>query len=271
MNGKNGFTLIELAIVLVIVGLVIGGTMQGMVMIKQSELTRVSTDLSDIQHATQLFVDKYGYYPGDMPNATQFWGRADGGDPNVGNCLNSDTDVDPNDPMATCNGNGDQRLAMGTDMVNRNTEAYRLWQHLSNAGMFPGKYTGIGGTIGGTGWRISRPGDVPASPLRDGAYWMEHTFLGAWCGASGWTTYTDTSYKIYAGLGRYSKGGWPWDRILSPEESFIIDTKMDDGRPGLGNMVVTCAATCADSQDAEVANYLSSEEADKCNVKFSIE
>ena len=271
MSRKSGFSLIELAVVLVVIGLVIGGTMQGMVLIKQSELNRVGTDLSDIQHAVQLFQDKYGYLPGDMPNATQFWGRADGGADVTQNCANPDTDINPNDPMATCNGNGDNQLAIGTDNVNRNTEAYRLWQHLSNAGMFPGKYTGIGGAIGGTNWRIARPGDVPSSPLRDGAYWMEHSQLSAWCGANGWTAFTDTRSKLYTGIGRFTTGGWPWDRILSPEESRIIDTKMDDGRPGLGNMVVTCAADCADSQDADTANYLTTEEADKCNVKFALE
>ncbi len=65
---RNGFTLIELAIALVIIGLLIGTVLKGRAMIEQAKVNRVASDVHGIVAAVYDFQNKYGYLPGDDPN-----------------------------------------------------------------------------------------------------------------------------------------------------------------------------------------------------------
>jgi prepilin-type N-terminal cleavage/methylation domain-containing protein len=92
----QGFTLVELAIVLVIIGLLIGGVLVGSALIRTAELQSAVQDKDRLVTAVNIFRDKYGALPGDMGNATDYWGTASGGCPNgVGT------------GTQTCNGNSD--------------------------------------------------------------------------------------------------------------------------------------------------------------------
>ncbi len=64
---RSGFTLVELSIVLVIIGLLIGGVLKGKSMIENAKLKRVKADADGIVAATYGYQDKYGYLPGDDP------------------------------------------------------------------------------------------------------------------------------------------------------------------------------------------------------------
>ena len=66
MNRK-GFTLVELSIVLVIIGLLIGGVLKGKAMIDNAKQKRVRADIDGIVAATYNYQDKFGYLPGDDP------------------------------------------------------------------------------------------------------------------------------------------------------------------------------------------------------------
>ena len=66
---KQAFTLIELAIVLIILGLLAGGVLYGQNLIKAAELRAVASESEKFQAALMTFRGKYFYYPGDMPNA----------------------------------------------------------------------------------------------------------------------------------------------------------------------------------------------------------
>lgn len=68
-TSERGFTLIELSIVLVIIGLLIGGILQGQEMINNTRLKTTVAQIDAITAAVQTFEDKYRDLPGDAPAA----------------------------------------------------------------------------------------------------------------------------------------------------------------------------------------------------------
>jgi len=62
---KKGFTLVELSIVLVIIGLLIGGVLKGQSMIENAKIKRVVTDVDSLVAATYAYQDKFSALPGD--------------------------------------------------------------------------------------------------------------------------------------------------------------------------------------------------------------
>src|SRR5580693_9186033 len=69
-----GFTLIELSIVLVIIGLIIGGVLVGQDLINAAQARAIITDIERFNTAANTFESKYGCLPGDCVNATNFFG-----------------------------------------------------------------------------------------------------------------------------------------------------------------------------------------------------
>ncbi len=69
---KDGFTLLELSIAIVIIGLVIGGVMVGKSLVNASEIRRKINELNIITAAVNTFKTKYNCIPGDCINTTDF-------------------------------------------------------------------------------------------------------------------------------------------------------------------------------------------------------
>ena len=67
---QKGFTLVELAIVLTIIGLLIGGVLKGRQLIQNSRVTATIAQVNAIAAATTAFKDTYNATPGDMPDAS---------------------------------------------------------------------------------------------------------------------------------------------------------------------------------------------------------
>jgi len=82
---QKGFTLVEIAIVLVIIGLLLGGILKGQEMITQAKIKNVVADFSGISAAYYGYQDRYRALPGDDLNAATRWAT----------------------PTAATNGNGD--------------------------------------------------------------------------------------------------------------------------------------------------------------------
>ena len=70
---QTGFTLVEIAIVLVIIGLLLGGVLKGQELITQAKIKNVSNDLSGITAAVYGYQDRYKSLPGDDPNGHTRW------------------------------------------------------------------------------------------------------------------------------------------------------------------------------------------------------
>jgi prepilin-type N-terminal cleavage/methylation domain-containing protein len=96
MKKTQGFTLVEIAIVLVIIGLLLGGILKGQEMITQAKIKNVIADFSGISAAYHGYQDRYRAIPGDDPNAATRWSGATAGSGNgqVAGKYNSGTVTD---------------------------------------------------------------------------------------------------------------------------------------------------------------------------------
>ncbi len=121
---QSGFTLVEIAIVLVVIGLLLGGILKGQQLINSARVRNLADQNSGVQAAYYGFVDRFRNLPGDMTCDSAI--KAVGGA------------VSPDACVATPNvgGNGNGRI----DTI---VEAGAVWAHLSVAGFLTGTYTGI--------------------------------------------------------------------------------------------------------------------------------
>src|SRR3954463_9260347 len=81
MKRNQGFTLVEIAIVLVIIGLLLGGILKGQEMITQAKIKNVIADMSGVSAAMYGYQDRYKALPGDDAKADR-WAGAPAGNGN---------------------------------------------------------------------------------------------------------------------------------------------------------------------------------------------
>lgn len=141
-NRHSGFTLVEITIVLVIVGLLLGGVLKGQELMSQARIKNVINDLNGTATAIYAYQDRYKTLPGDDKGAAARWAGAanGGGDGSICGTYNASA------PVATGSGIG---CATGT----ASADSLLLWQHLRLAGFVAGAGTDIpqnavGGLLG---------------------------------------------------------------------------------------------------------------------------
>ena len=100
----RGFTLLEVAVVLVIIGLIMAGVTIGTNLVRAAELRKMSSDSERYIIAVRQFSEQYHALPGDMDNATSIWGARAGGtaDGLVAACYTY-FDASQTPTQATCN------------------------------------------------------------------------------------------------------------------------------------------------------------------------
>jgi prepilin-type N-terminal cleavage/methylation domain-containing protein len=103
-NLQKGFTLVEIAIVLVIIGLLLGGILKGQEMITQAKIKNAVSDFSGISAAYYGYQDRYRALPGDDPSAGTRWSGAvsGGGNGVVAGTYNADCTVTLTAGMESC-------------------------------------------------------------------------------------------------------------------------------------------------------------------------
>ncbi len=203
-SNQQGFSLVELSIVLVILGLLVGGVLTGQSLIKATELRSVTTEYDRYVAATHTFRDKYFALPGDMTNAASFW-------------------------AAAANGDGDGGLDVAT-AVSVAGERYGYWEQLALAGLIEGVYTGLATATAVDDAVIGT--NVPKSKMGN-AGWST-AFVNT-------VAITDLTYYAanqgnFLFFGGQVAGGFTQQVVLRPEEAWNIDTKMDDGKPAYGRV-----------------------------------
>jgi prepilin-type N-terminal cleavage/methylation domain-containing protein len=197
-NTTHGFTLVELSIVIVIVGLVVSGVTTGKSLIRQSQLRSVLTEIDGYKTAINSFKLQYNALPGDMPNAFVFWGT---------NCAAT---------AAACNGNGNKFIGDGAGAAGWGAEGLRAWRHLGLAKLISGSYTG---TYASGAVQIGT--DVPASRLKSAGY---HYVADMTWGTK------------HIEIGAIKNGDRPCTNVLSGPEASTLDSKVDDGVPTSGRI-----------------------------------
>lgn len=130
---QQGFTLVEIAIVLVIIGLLLGGILKGQEMITQAKIKNIINDFNGISAAIYSYQDRYRALPGDELNANTVarWGAsAYGGNGNGTFCRTScgTTDVYNNVPTSAPS--------------DTTPESNLFWMHLRLSGFVPGPTAG---------------------------------------------------------------------------------------------------------------------------------
>lgn len=258
---KNaGFSLVELSIVLVILGLLTGGILGGQALIKAAELRSISRDVEKYQTAVYTFKDKYMALPGDMQNATRFWGAqvgsSDDGPDSACMALGMDN---PATGKETCNGDGNGQI-MGVGWY----EVWRFWQHLSNAGLVEGTYAGVPAhatvtSVGLAGF------NMPGSRASAGGFAVTYMASQTASGASLFPGPYGNTMRFGGGEGVDQTPG-----LITAEDAWNIDSKMDDGKPGTGVVMTYTSNTrpdCVSTDDAATAEYIL-QGGDICNLFF---
>lgn len=197
---SSAFSLVELSIVLVILGLLVGGILAGQSLIRAAELRAVTTERDRYLAAIGAFRDKYFAFPGDFSTSafgTTGW---------IGF------------------GNGDRQITQSlTPTAN---EESLFWIHLTQAGLIEGSYTNIDWSSAHT---IGT--HVPRSKVNGAGWFMPTTGTKD----ESWFSHYPAEYgnALYFGKGN----AWVPAAAITAPEAWNIDTKIDDGKPDKGNVM----------------------------------
>lgn len=245
---NKAFTLLELAIVLTIIGLIAGGIVAGSSLIRSAETKSITKQMTQFNTAIHLFKNKYHELPGDMFNATEFWGAQDAGDGVGTDCTSS-----PSTTTATCNGDGDGIIAWGSEMM-------RFWQHLGNAELISGTYSGVGtNTASNDNCHVGV--SCPEMAIPNVTAQIRHQGV---IGSTDLQRYEGTYNHLYYIGAAPGLNNNPHMPFLTTTELWNIDKKLDDGLPARGTVRTyksgapawaAGSGDCATTTDPATAEY----------------
>jgi len=222
-RANQAFSLVELSIVLVILGLLVGGVLSGKSLIHAAELRASIEQIKQYQVATRAFRDKYFNLPGDLP------------DPN-----RTRLGLTTAGCGASCNPNGDG-VIVGYAWTQIDGEPNYFWLDLATKGLIQGSFAA---PIPGGNDNLSISGSnianyLPASKLGADQY------IYIWSGGmsfvgSGRFGSDGVNYISIGGLtqlnGFNTGGNFRANATMPAQDAYSIDMKMDDGKPQTGGV-----------------------------------
>lgn len=228
-QNRHGFTLVEISIVMIIIGLLIGGTFGGMKLVEISEVSRTIRDLNAIDSGALTFKDTYGRLPGDIVSPSSRL---------------------PNCTSGPCSRGGDGNRTIGLpgtsmrdDALTGSSEKFTMWSQLVAAGLIDGPRNEDDMEFGA--------GQM-ASPI-GGGYRLNGYTLGII--ANGRSTNRHTIYVTNIPAAILSAANMADQRFIPCSTLRSIDVKIDDGMPRSGVVLTSteCQANLAD-QTSEYGN-----------------
>jgi len=114
MKHQSGFTLVEIAIVLVVIGLLLGGVLKGQELVLNSQIRNAINEYNNVASARFAYQDRYRQIPGDDATAAGRWGAS------------------------VTDGDGNRIIAGDWDNDDGTEETSIFWHHLRNDGLVVG-------------------------------------------------------------------------------------------------------------------------------------
>ena len=220
-SGQKGFTLIEMSIVLVIIGLIIGGILKGQEVIESARQKNVITQIDSYRAAINTFFDRFNGVPGD-------YGCADTG---AGNLCGGVGRLSAADDGNLLNGGGNGTVGATNTATNAtmvafdggaaNSENVQFWGHLVRANLIDGVVATVAAVTG-----YGEGNGLPAFALPNSG------------GTIVYGNYNDfaadartTHWLRIHGFG--ASAGVP-SAVFSGRQMFELDKKLDDSLPASG-------------------------------------
>jgi prepilin-type N-terminal cleavage/methylation domain-containing protein len=242
---NKGFTLIELSIVLVIIGLVVGGVLVARDLIRASEVRATISQIEKYNVAANTFRGKFGYLPGDIPAApaSQFGLAARGSNPGEG---------DGNGIIDGISCNGASGCNYGT-AGSAGGETAMFWVDLSSAaagnlidgGFKTAKSNSLpGNDITGTNINLY----LPQAKIGRGNYFYIYS-ADYWNGGSVMSDLGTNYFGLSAvnNIAASSEYGYILSSANIPvAQAYAIDKKIDDGLPQSGNVMAWYLGSAGD-------------------------
>ena len=238
-KNAGGFTLVELAIVLMIIGLLIGGILRGQELMNNTRMQNIIKQITSYSGAVNTFMDTYSAKPGDLTTATSRIPGCETG--NTNGCQNGDGNGIIGEPVVVWTG-GQQAVT---------TENTQFWKQLALTHII----SGVNPSATVPEWGQTHP----AAAVPGG--FSVVTSLGS--GAA--SVYTGALIlRLHGSLTNPNIETIP---LLSSKQSAYIDRKMDDGVPQTGDAQARAYGNGQEVADCEVA-YDESREDMHCIMTF---
>jgi prepilin-type N-terminal cleavage/methylation domain-containing protein len=216
-NKQSGFTLVELSIVIVIIGLIVAAVTAGQSLVKQAQLRAIISEQEGIKVAVNSFKIQYGALPGDLANASSYW-------PTTCSAAGAGAFV-----QAECDGDGNKQILLTNSNA---SESYMAWLHLSLARLFSGNFVptiALLGTINS---------NIPASKFSGAGITLIYddgtSDATAGDGLAAGGRDSTKNVILFGGAVAANKAN---GTIFSAPQVYGLDLKVDDGNPVKGTVL----------------------------------